>query len=78
MKAKRICGIYCIENILDNKKYIGFSSNINRRWIEHNYSLKNKKDTRHLQNAWDIYGKENFIYYLLETCLPEHLEEKEV
>ena len=31
MKEK-LCGVYCIENILNNKKYIGISRDINRRW----------------------------------------------
>jgi hypothetical protein len=28
-------GIYCIENIIDGKKYIGYAIDINRRWQNH-------------------------------------------
>ena len=33
-------GIYCIENIENNKKYIGQSKNINGRWYKHKNELK--------------------------------------
>ena len=32
-------GIYCIENKINNKKYIGQSIHIHRRWSEHKYEL---------------------------------------
>ena len=35
-----ICGIYKIQNIENDKVYIGKSSNIMRRWIEHQHKLQ--------------------------------------
>jgi len=30
-----VCGIYKITNIINNKIYIGRSTDIHRRWLEH-------------------------------------------
>ena len=32
MAKEKICGIYCIENLVNHKKYIGQSVNIYTRW----------------------------------------------
>jgi len=64
-----ICGIYCIENILDGKKYIGQSVNILDRWYRHKYELKNKKSNcLLLQRAWDAHGENNFKFWIVEKC----------
>lgn len=74
----KVCGIYCIENLKNNKKYIGQSVNINKRLSNHKYQLKKKchKNT-HLQNAWNTYGSENFKFYVVEECSEELLDNKE-
>lgn len=72
------CGIYMIENILNNKKYIGQSINISQRWKRHIYELNN--NTHHnikLQNSWNKYGSDSFSFNILEECDPELLDEKE-
>lgn len=77
MKEK-LCGIYCIENILNNKKYIGMSRDIKRRWCEHKTELKNKTHAnQYLQASWDKYGKKNFKFYVIELCDEENLSERE-
>lgn len=77
MKKKR-CGIYCIENILDNRKYIGLSRDIDRRWCEHKSELNNNNhDNNYLQNAWNKYGCVNFKFYVLELCDEDCLSEME-
>ena len=51
MRKNKICGIYCIENINTNKKYIGQSVNINDRWSKHKNELRqNSHDNDYLQN----------------------------
>ena len=47
-------GIYCITNLINNKKYIGKSINIKRRFSAHKSGAKrNSKDiNRHLKNAF--------------------------
>lgn len=72
------CGIYCIENLITNKKYIGQSKNIARRWEAHRSALNNGAHVnRHLQSAWNKYGELNFSFYILEYCAEEYLNQKE-
>jgi group I intron endonuclease len=60
-------GIYKITNIKNNKFYIGSAINISRRWYEHKNNLKyNRHCNRILQNSFNKYGYENFIYEVLE------------
>lgn len=49
---EKICGIYCIENLVNNKKYIGQSVDIINRKQNHFSKLKNKHhENQYLQNA---------------------------
>jgi group I intron endonuclease len=64
-------GIYCIENLINGKKYIGQSGNLNKRISEfHDGCLA-------LVSALEYYGKENFVRHIVEECLSEELDEKE-
>jgi len=72
-----VCGIYCIFNKVNHKRYIGQSVNIKARWSKHKRSLTKKTysgDNRHLTNAWHKYGEENFDFFILETCLESELD----
>lgn len=69
-----VCGIYKITNILNNKCYIGSSKNMKRREYIHFYKLKkNEHHCHHLQNAYNKYGKENFIFEPMIDCKEEEL-----
>ena len=71
-------GIYCIENVINHKKYIGQSVHIQRRWYEHKYELnKNVHDNNYLQKAWNKYGCDNFKFYIIEICDEKDLNDKE-
>ena len=77
-KSERKSGIYCIENINTNKKYIGQSVDIIDRWYKHKSELnKNCHDNDYLQKAWNKYGEENFNFYVLEYCGINSLNDKE-
>lgn len=72
-------GIYKIENLVNEKVYIGQAVNISRRWNEHKFHLKNNNHyNKHLQNAWNKYGEENFKFEPIEECLEIELDEKEI
>ena len=67
-------GLYKIKNIVNDKFYIGSSNNLNRRKYEHFNSLKtNKHRNPHLQNSFNKYGKENFVFEIVEECDEEDL-----
>ena len=75
---KYLCGIYCIENIANNRKYIGLSRDIRRRWNEHRSDLRNNNHVNvYLQNAWNKYKQDNFEFIILEECDLDVLDERE-
>ena len=55
-------GIYKIENLLNNKVYIGQSIHIERRWQEH----CSKASQSLISKAIQKYGKENFSFQIIE------------
>ena len=62
----KICGIYCIFNKVNHKRYIGQSVDINARWSKHKKLLSRKTyngDNHHLTNAWHKYGENNFDFF---------------
>lgn len=62
-------GIYQIVNNINNKRYIGSSNNIIRRFSGHRYCFKKgQRGNAHLRNAWRKYGSENFKFEILEHC----------
>lgn len=61
------CGIYQIRNLVNGKIYVGSSKEINKRWTKHRIDLR--KNCHHsilLQRAWNKYGKENFVFEIME------------
>lgn len=72
--VKKFCGIYCIENKIDKKKYIGQSVDIKERW---RHEKQNYQNNRHLTRAINKYGINNFDFFIIEECSEEELDEKE-
>lgn len=71
-------GIYCIINLVNNKKYIGSSKNIRTRLWCHRAELRHgHHDNCHLQRAWNKYGESNFDFYIIEKCEESLLLERE-
>jgi group I intron endonuclease len=67
-------GIYCIKNLINNKVYIGSSVNLNGREYKHFWMLKkNKHDNQFLQNSFNKYGENSFVFEVVEECHPELL-----
>jgi group I intron endonuclease len=75
----RICGIYAIKNLITRKIYIGQSNNITRRINDHKKELKNGiHNNTHIQRSWNKYGCDNFTFNIIEECLENELNEKEI
>lgn len=73
-----ISGIYCITNTLDNKKYIGQSVNLKKRWNTHLWLLKsNKHFNIHLQRAYNL-NPDKFVFEVLEYCDNSKLNDREI
>lgn len=65
----RRCGIYVIHNIISDKRYIGYSRNINKRWDKHKHELRRGlHKNEHLQNSWFLHKEDSFVFYIIETC----------
>jgi len=74
----RICGIYKIQNILNDKVYIGSSIHIMNRWSRHRSDLeKNRSTSNKLQNSYNKNGKDNFKFSIIEECSIDDLLERE-
>lgn len=72
-EIKNKCGIYQIRNIVNNKIYIGSTKDLYTRKRSHFYDLdKNKHRNSHLQKSYRKYGKENFVFEIIEFCTIEN------
>lgn len=67
-------GVYRIKNLINKKCYYGSSKNVEKRWKTHKNQLNKKIHVNSiLQRAWDKYGKDNFIFEIVEECELEDL-----
>ena len=73
----KMSGIYLIECV--GRRYIGQSSNIDRRWREHRSTLKyGRHENSYLQRMWNKYGEDNFSFSVLELVDdPEYRNKRE-
>ena len=72
--------IYKITNLKNNLVYIGLTNNVKRRRYRHFYDLShNKHDNSFLQNHYNIYGSENFVFEIIheEECDEKRISELE-
>ena len=70
--------IYGIKNLVNNKIYIGKSTNIKIRNKAHETSfIRGQAVNIHLQRAINKYGIENFEFVILEEVCLENIDDKE-
>lgn len=75
MAREKICGIYCIRNLENEKCYVGQSVDIYKRWSQHRLELnKHKHYNVALQADWDKYGSEAFDFKIVEACNESKLD----
>lgn len=72
-------GVYVIRDSVDGKIYIGSTSReMCLRFKEHQRHLLKKVHCNfRLQKAWDMHGRENFTFTVLEECEPNRCVERE-
>jgi len=71
-------GIYGIKNNFNENIYIGQAIDIENRWKCHKSALNNNKhQNSRLQNAWNKYGKDNFVFIVLDQCEESELTKRE-
>lgn len=67
-------GVYLIENSITGRKYVGSSSNIERRIKTHKQHLeKGCHNNRKIQKDYDKYGAKSFNYIILEKDIEPDL-----
>lgn len=76
MRQKKESGIYAITCTVNNKKYIGQSTSLKNRFYMQRFHL-NRNTSHHvlLQSDWNLFGKENFVFEVLENTF--NLDERE-
>ena len=75
------CGIYKITNKINGKCYIGQSVNIERRWNEHASVAFNEKQWSYnskLSRALRKYGRDNFVFEIIEECSCHNNNKREI
>lgn len=62
-------GIYAIVNLLNNKKYVGSTKSLRKRYRQHlNDLVQNKHFNYHIQQSVNKYGIDKFNFIILERC----------
>lgn len=71
-------GIYKITCTANGKFYIGSAVNLYQRWNRHQSELRSgKHQNPHLQNAWNKYGGDRFVFEVLEYVMSFAVLERE-
>ncbi len=71
-------GIYKIINTINNKIYVGSTTNFDRRWRTHKYELNNNTHhNQYLQYAWNKYKSDSFNFIIVEYVNDIKLIERE-
>lgn len=71
-------GIYKYQNKINNKVYIGQSSNIENRYKQHLYDAAKHPGESGVDYAIAKYGIDNFDFQIIEICPIEKLDEREI
>jgi group I intron endonuclease len=65
-------GVYEIVNSANGKRYIGSAVDFKRRWKNHRSTLRgNRHHCSKLQNAWNKYHEDSFVFRVILICAAE-------
>lgn len=79
LETDKIICIYSIRNIINNKIYIGQTTNFKERKHSHFTSMKmGTHKNPYLQLSYNKYGKEYMIMDIVEICTKDELNNKEI
>jgi predicted GIY-YIG superfamily endonuclease len=71
-------GIYSITNLANGKRYIGQSVDLELRLRKHRERLvSNRHGNKHLQGAYNQYGKDAFVFEIIAECAVDQLDSLE-
>lgn len=74
-----VSGIYVITNNVNDKKYVGQSYDLERRFRAHRNELRRgDHGNSHLQAAWNKYGEHSFSFEVIEYCPIDDLDTREM
>jgi group I intron endonuclease len=74
----RKTGVYCIQNTVNHKRYIGSARCLSSRWSQHQYLLKRgRHHSKSLQRSWDKHGSLAFSFTVIEFCKPNEAVKRE-
>ena len=77
-KTKLEPGIYMVKNLITGKRYVGQSATPYKRRGEHLSVVKKIRNTNEwLQDDLKQYGRESFVFGVIEHCEKERLLERE-
>lgn len=78
-KYRKEIGIYKIENLVNGSVYVGQTAEgFQKRYFLHRWKLNNgTHDNSHLQRSFNKYGKDNFVFKVIEVLPKELLNERE-
>ena len=75
---KKLSGVYCIRNIINNKRYVGISTSLHYRIKKHYHQLINNiHHNKYLQRSFNKYGIDSFVVEVLEVVPETNLLLKE-
>lgn len=66
--------VYCIDNLINSKQYIGTAVDHTRRWCEH----KSGHGSKILKAAFKKYGVDNFSFEVIEILPEDEAKELEI
>lgn len=71
-------GVYGFKNVINGKWYIGQTIDLKKRRRKHFWELRNgRHGNSHLQRSFTKHGEDAFVFYILERCADDELDEKE-